>query len=84
MLDGAGDMHVGGWWIAGMVLMVVFWAAVIWLGYVLVRRARPSDRGGAGGGGEAGDAVAILRARYARGEIDGEEFSVRLERLRHH
>ncbi len=84
MLDGAGDMHVGGWWIAGMVLMVVFWAAVIWLGYVLVRRTGSSDGGGGGDAAGKGDAVAILRARYARGEIDGEEFSVRLKRLGHH
>ena len=66
MLDGAGDMEVGGWWIVGMVLMVVFWAAVVWLGTGLVRQTGSSA--GRGEGSEEGDAVAIVRARYARGD----------------
>jgi putative membrane protein len=62
----------GLWGIGMMVAMFVFWALVIagvvfgirWL--VTERRPRESDR-----------ALAILRERYARGEINREEFEAR-------
>ena len=61
---GAGD------WVAISALMIVFWGALIALGGWLLRSPRsdpsqaPTDRAGA-----------LLAERFARGEIDGEEFT---------
>ncbi len=58
-----------GWW--GWVLMILFWAAVIFgVIYLLVAVA---GRGGRDGGREK-TPLEILKARYARGEIDREQF----------
>jgi putative membrane protein len=71
--DGWG-MHPmwGAWGISMMVVMLVFWALVI-AGLVLgirwlatERRSPVPDR-----------ALAVLRERYARGEINKEEFEIR-------
>jgi putative membrane protein len=62
----------GAWGIGMMVMMLLFWGVVI-AGLVLVVRGllRP-------GKGEPGDrALEILRERYARGEIDKQEFETR-------
>ena len=71
----------GGINIFGMVIMMIFWAAVIvgivWLVVWLVRQPH-GGAGGAGtpaGGGAPGEsALDILKKRYARGEIDKAEF----------
>ncbi len=63
----------GAWGIAMMVMMLVFWAVVIaavvlgvrWL-LNQGREARPADA-----------ALDLLRQRYARGEIDREEFETK-------
>jgi len=57
----------GAWGIGMMLMMLVFWTLVI-MGLVvgirwIVRESRPSDA-----------ALEILRQRYARGEIDKNEF----------
>lgn len=81
----------GGWGWGGIVmiiLMILFWAAVI-VGIVLVVRALTSDRsrsvGQSPGRMEASattdGALRILEERYARGEIDREEFLRRKEDL---
>lgn len=64
----------GGWGIVGMILMLIFWAAVIvgviflviWM--VRALNYRRQDFSG------SSRAIEILRERYARGEITGEEF----------
>ena len=59
------------------VMMGVFWIAVIICIVFIVRRLMASERSQ----GETGDsALRILRERYARGEIDKEEFD---EKKRH-
>jgi putative membrane protein len=61
----------GAWGIGMMVMMLLFWGVVI-VGLVLAVRAlrRPDSA--------AGDrALDILRERYARGEIDTQEFETR-------
>jgi putative membrane protein len=75
--DGTWGMHPMFWmWGAGgivmLVMMLVFWALVI-AGIVVGIRwlVRP------GGGGARDQALEILRERYARGEIDREEFEAR-------
>jgi len=62
----------GAWGIGMLVMMLLFWGVVI-AGLVLAGRAllrlgrgRPDDR-----------ALEILRERYARGEIDKQEFETR-------
>ena len=61
---------MAGWGWAGMLLMALFWVAVIagaiWLIARLLR-----GRGGRAAGSSAHD---ILRERYARGEIDQETY----------
>ncbi len=69
-------MMYGNWWGgAGMLLMVLFWVFVIalavWLVLALGRtQARSGD-------GAPPPALRILEERFARGEIDAEEFRTR-------
>lgn len=68
--------HGAGWWLwwpIGMALWLVIAGLVVWL---LLRRAHrhepsPLDR-----------ARTILAERYARGEIDSDEFQQRMDHLR--
>jgi len=66
--------HMGGmalWWLIGLAVVVGFaW----WI----------ARMGGSSGAGSAGDASpeTILKRRYARGEIDREEYERRLSDLR--
>lgn len=67
-----------GWWLVMPALTVAFWGVVIWAILTVVRgrpesRSRFSERGGA---------EQILAERYARGEIDDEEYHRRLDTLR--
>ena len=67
------QMHDGwGWWmVVGWVWMVVFWGLIIWAVYALINRSPTDDRR------ERQDepaALEILERRYARGEINAEEF----------
>jgi putative membrane protein len=66
--------HDGG----NMIWMLVFWAGVIVAGALGLRYALGSSRGGPAG--ESPEA--ILKRRYARGEIDRDEFESRLSDLR--
>lgn len=65
-----------GWWIAMPFMMIVFWillfAAIAWL----VRGAGVAWRWGG-----RSHALEILEERYARGEIDKEEFERRRKDL---
>jgi putative membrane protein len=66
-----------GWWVVMPLATVLFWGAVIWLVVIFVRglSGRPS-----GDGAERPDE--ILARRYARGEIDEDEYRRRLDTLR--
>lgn len=73
---------MGGWgWIMMGLTMLVFWVVVIGLVVWLVRSTtqdrRPRDRGL-----PEDRARSILAERYARGEIDTEEYERRLDALR--
>ena len=61
-----------GWagWLAMTLAMVAFWGIVIAIVVWAVRQFRPGPSG-------ASDALSILRQRFARGEIDREEFEER-------
>lgn len=71
-------MMYGGWgwggWLVGALMMVAFWGLVFWVIVSLVRR--PSDTGPA-----ARTARDILAERFARGEIDAEEYDRRRSTL---
>jgi len=66
-----------GWGLFGFILMIAFWALVI-LGIVYLVKAL-AGRGTASLKEET--AIDILKKRYAKGEIDAEEFSKRKKDL---
>ncbi len=71
----------GAWWMMlfwGPVLVIALVALVIW-----AVRSTPGGRGGSttAGGDPLDGARRILAERYARGELDSEEYRDRLERL---
>ncbi len=67
-----GDWSWGAW-VAMTFTMLAFWALVIWAVASFVRSIGP---------GRARDAEDILAERFARGEIDEDEFRHRRELLR--
>jgi putative membrane protein len=72
MMDGGG----AGWWVWGvpmMVLMLGIVALVVWL---ILRSSHMSA------GGHSSSAREILSERFARGEIDADEYHDRLSKLR--
>jgi putative membrane protein len=69
MMDGG-----GGWWVWGTLLMVVAIAVVALVVWLIVRNPRADDR-------PSSSARDILSERYARGEIDSEEYEERLRKL---
>lgn len=73
----------GGWF--GFILMILFWAAIIAAAVALIRwlvKSGDSSRPGERVQAQPGDsALDILRKRYARGEIDSEEFQQRKRAL---
>lgn len=78
-MGGMDGMMGGG---VGMLLWLVFWVAVIAsVVWAVVRLSR--GRTGGEGPPEQGDAAEeTLRQRYARGEIDAEEYEQSLQTLR--
>lgn len=60
-----------------MLIPALFLAALVIGGILLVRKLWAPD----GGGGRRGSALRILEERFARGEIDHDEFNERRERL---
>jgi putative membrane protein len=65
---------MGGWgWGFGMIAMALFWVVLLVAAVFIVRAVveRPT-RGAAGGSGET--PLEILQRRYARGEIDRQQY----------
>lgn len=73
-----GCSMMGGWgWFmgpVGLVVMVAFWALLIWGGIVLIRHVT--------GGSAGASAERVLSRRFAAGEIDEGEYEDRLDTLR--
>lgn len=63
------------WMLGWSVLLIAGLAALVW---AIVRLARG---GGGASGGRSGSARSILDERYARGEIDDDEYRKRRETL---
>ena len=73
---GYGDTGWVGWLVMGLI-MLLFWALVIG-GVVFLVRYSGRSRGGGGG---SSDALRILDERFARGEIDADEYARRRQLL---
>ena len=76
---GPGMMWEYGWapMIFGPLLMIIFIAAVVVLVVLAIRWLGGSGRGGGTGSPPGRTALDILKERYARGEIDTQEFEER-------
>lgn len=90
MYGGNGWMwHHGGWgwggWILMALVMVIFWAAVITAVVLAIRYlAGEGSQRNQASAGSARPAEDVLAQRYARNEIDDDEFRQRLTLLREH
>ena len=73
MMNGGG----GGRWIWGVLIMVVMVAIVALVVWLIVRSSH-----GNVGGRSSSSAKEILSERFARGEIDADEYHDRLSKLR--
>ena len=78
MMWGYGNWGWGGWLIMSL-MMLIFWGALIFGGIALWRSANRSDRGQQHTGYPTPEQ--LLDERFARGEIDAEEYRSRKELL---
>lgn len=69
-------MYYGGspFWEFGGLFMIVFWAFIIFGIVMLVKWAVRESNGGSSFNGSHNNALEILKERYAKGEIDKNEF----------
>jgi len=78
------DHDLSGWGYAWMSIgMVVFWGLLIAAFVLVVRMVTRSD-GATSTGDQLRSAEHLLAERFARGEIDAEEYASRLDTLRTH
>ena len=78
MWDGDDHMNGGWWWVMG-IGWLVFLAVVVVFGFLLIRHFTQTSGGGRE---QRRDAEDVLTDRFARGEIDEEEFRRRRDALR--
>lgn len=67
--------HSGWGWFWMSLTMVVFWALLAWVILTVVRQGDSGRR--------ASDAQGLLDERFARGEIDEDEYQRRRDLIRH-
>ena len=81
--SGMGDSN--GWWFLMLIMMVVFWGGLIWIGITLLKhnhqtpQTTPPD---VAHPGQRPSPQEILAERLARGEIDTDDYRQRLDALR--
>jgi len=73
-------MGYGGWGVFSVLHMVLWWVLIVLGIVVLVKWLAGGKTGSRAGGDRASE---ILRERYARGEIDKDEFDKRRQDLVH-
>ena len=77
-----GGGHMSGWaWFGMSIGMIAFWGLLIVLALLVYQAFSDSTAGGRGSGPTAADPRQILAERYARGEIDEDEYQRRLTTL---
>lgn len=79
MMGWYGDGVGWGGWIVMSLSMVAFWALVVFAGIAIFRSTGST---GHADGGAVRDPMGILDERFARGEIDAEEYQARKDVLR--
>lgn len=86
MMGWYGDGPGWGGWIVMTLMMLVFWGLLIFGGLAVFKSLRrDDDRGHADRGGDGRpEAERILDERFARGEIDADDYRQRRELLRSH
>lgn len=77
-------MWGSGWggWVAGFLMMALFWGGLVAL-VVIALRGWDASRRPDGGNPDRPDARAILEERFAKGEISEDEFEQRRRVLEH-
>lgn len=73
MIDNFYYGHMFGWSFGGVLMMLVFWAAIIFFVVWLVKEARSGSNSDSDIS-RSKSALDILKERYAKGEIDKREF----------
>lgn len=82
MMSGCSMGWSWGWGLVGILGMIAFWAAIIVVIGLVVRGFGRSGRTSVTSPRPEDDrAMAVLRDRYARGEIDHQEYEERRRRL---
>jgi len=79
MMGWAGELTWTGW-IVMAVCMLAFWAVVIYLMAMMFRTDRAN---GPGRTSQESDPLRLLETRFARGDIDSDEFVARRQVLMH-
>ena len=74
--------HDGGFWGPWILFPLLFWGGIVFLIAWTVTRIFPKGRGDDRSEGPRDSAEEILRERFARGEINAEEYERSLEILR--
>lgn len=84
MMGWYNDSSMGwGGWIAMTLMMVAFWGLIIFAAVAILRGSRGgSDRNGPTDHGERRDPMHTLDERFARGDIDADEYQARRAVLR--
>ncbi|MFQ5923249.1 MAG: SHOCT domain-containing protein [Anaerolineales bacterium] len=72
-----------GWMLIGGLMMLLFWGGLIALAVMIIRALSGSTGSGQARPASHGRALDILEERYARGEIDREEFEAKWSDLSH-
>lgn len=74
----------GGWgaWLMMFPLMLLVWAAVAWVLVVAIRNLGGTGHASTSNAHARADAIQILDERFARGEIDAQEYRERRDALR--
>lgn len=73
-----------GWgpWLMMFPVMLIFWGAVAWVIVVAIRHSGGTGHGSSTIANARPDALQILDERFARGEIDAQEYRERRDALR--